>query len=68
MNQMLNEYYMNKGKHPQKLLNELIQLAQDQVHISKAPVCSIKASADGSNQIIQLGNLYSGPLNGSSIP
>jgi hypothetical protein len=29
MNQILNEYYMNKGKHPQKLLNELIQLAQD---------------------------------------
>jgi hypothetical protein len=43
MNQYLNEYYLNKGKYPQKYLNDLIALAQNMVNISKAPVCSIKA-------------------------
>jgi hypothetical protein len=27
MNQFLNEYYLNKGKYPQKYLNDLIALA-----------------------------------------
>jgi len=68
MNQYLNEYYLNKGKYPQKYLNDLIALAQNMVNISKAPVCSIKAQGEGSSQtqVIQLGNLYSGPLNSAS--
>lgn len=68
MNQYLNEYYLNKGKYPQKYLNDLIALAQNMVNISKAPVCSIKSQGEGSNQtqVIQLGNLYSGPLNSAT--
>jgi hypothetical protein len=41
---------MNKGKFPQKYLNELITLSQDIVHINKAPVCSIKTVGEGTNQ------------------
>ena len=35
------------------------------VNISKAPVCTIKSVGEGiaQTQVIQLGNLYSGPLN-----
>jgi len=42
MNSLLTEYYLNKGKHPQKLLLEMINLAQNMISITKAPVCSIK--------------------------
>lgn len=65
MNQYLNEFYINKGRYPQKYLNDLISLAQNSVNITKAPVCSIKNVGEGTNQtqVIQLGNLYSGPLN-----
>lgn len=64
MNSLLTDYYLNKGKHPQKLLTELINLAQDMVDLSKVPILTIKPANDSiSNQIIQLGNIYSGPLN-----
>jgi len=68
MNLFLNEYYVNKGRYPQKNLNDLISLAQNMVNISKAPVCSIKSVGEGSAQaqVIQLGNLYSGPLNSTA--
>lgn len=57
MNTLLTDYYSNKGKFPQKLLSKLINLAQDMVDITKAPVCSIKPAGDGSH-IVQLGNIY----------
>lgn len=47
MNQMLTDYYVNKARNPQKLLSEMINIAQDMVQITKAPTCSIKPAGDG---------------------
>ena len=68
MNLCLNEYYVNKGRYPQKHLNDLISLSQNMVNISKAPICSIKSVGEGTGQtqVIHLGNLYSGPLNSTT--
>jgi len=49
MNLFLNDYYLNRGRNPQKLLSEMINLAQDMVSISKAPVCWITSNNDGTN-------------------
>lgn len=48
MNMLLTDYYAGKVKTPQKLLTELINLAQDMVEITRAPVCSIKQGTEGS--------------------
>lgn len=66
MNSHLTEYYTNRGRQPQKLLSELITLATDMVDITKAQSCQIKLLNSGGSEgqmMVQLGNVYSGPLN-----
>lgn len=59
MNTLLTDFFANKGKFPQKLLTELITLAQDTIEITRVPVCHIKPATDGTqNQIVHLGNVY----------
>ncbi|CDW85417.1 ccr4-not transcription complex subunit 10 isoform x4 [Stylonychia lemnae] len=64
-NLFITEYYANKCKFPQKYLSDMVNLAQDMVQITKAPVCSIKAVQENglSQQLVQFGNLYQTQIN-----